>query len=63
MPTDETRRLLKIFGVAVTELEDAVHKKSSPEEIGAAEKEANVRLDEITALVNRLRADASSLMR
>jgi hypothetical protein len=29
MPSDETRRLLKVFGVAVTNLEDAIDGKAS----------------------------------
>jgi hypothetical protein len=33
MPTDETRRVLKVFGVAVTAFEDAVDKGASPEEL------------------------------
>ena len=33
MPTDETRRLLKVFGVAVTALEDAVDKGAPTEEL------------------------------
>ena len=33
MPSDETRRLLKTLGIAVTEYEDAVHSRSSSEEI------------------------------
>jgi hypothetical protein len=54
MPSDETRRLLKVFGIAVTNFEDAVHKKHSAEEIKKAEGEARARLDEIAALVERL---------
>ena len=30
MPTDETRRVLKVFGVAVTAFEDAVDKGAAP---------------------------------
>jgi len=56
MPTDETRRLLKVFGVAVTAFEDAVDKKVSPEERKKAETEVRARLEEITALIDRLRA-------
>jgi len=55
MPTDETRRVLKVFGVAVTAYEDAVD-KGSPEEVAKAEAEANTRLKEVTELINRLRA-------
>jgi hypothetical protein len=55
MPSDETRRLLKLFGVAVTELEDAVVGKSAVEVRRAAEAEAVSRLREVTALIERLR--------
>jgi hypothetical protein len=60
MPTDETRRLLKVFGVAVTAFEDAVDKKSSPEESRKAEAEVRARLEEVTALIERLRAKSKS---
>lgn len=54
MPTDETRRLLKVFGVAVTALEDAVDKNAPPEELKKAQAEVGVRLQEVTALIERL---------
>jgi hypothetical protein len=56
MPTDETRRLLKVFGVAVTAFEDAVDKAASPEERRKTEAEVRARLEEVTALIERLRA-------
>jgi hypothetical protein len=56
MPTDETRRLLKVFGVAVTAFEDAVDKEVSPEERRKAEIEVRTRLEEVTALIERLRS-------
>jgi hypothetical protein len=56
MPTDETRRVLKVFGVAVTAYEDAVEKDASPEELRKAESEVRARLEEVTALIERLRA-------
>jgi hypothetical protein len=56
MPTDETRRLLKVFGVAVTAYEDAVDKGAAPEELKKAETEVRTRLEEVTALIERLRA-------
>jgi hypothetical protein len=55
MPSDETRRLLKVFGVAVTAYEDAVE-KGAPEELSRAEREVHARLQEVTALIERLRA-------
>jgi hypothetical protein len=60
MPTDETRRLLKVFGVAVTAFEDAVDKAASPEEAGKAEAEVRTRLEEVTALIEQLRAKKKS---
>jgi hypothetical protein len=60
MPTDETRRLLKVFGVAVTAFEDAVDKNTSPEERRKAEAEVRARLEEVTALIERLRAREKS---
>jgi hypothetical protein len=56
MPTDETRRVLKEFGVAVTVYEDAVDKGSSAEAVKKAEAEVHTRLEEVTALIERLRA-------
>lgn len=56
MPTDETRRLLKVFGVAVTAFEDAVEKQTSPEERRKAEAEVRTRLQEVSALIERLGA-------
>ena len=56
MPTDETRRLLEVFGVAVTAFEDAVDKDASTEERRKAEDEVRTRLEEVSALIDRLRA-------
>jgi hypothetical protein len=55
MPTDETRRLLRTFGVAVTQYEDAVGSGAPAEEIQKAEREARSCLSEITALLDRLK--------
>ncbi len=60
MPTDETRRLLRVFGVAVTAYEDAVDKGVSPEELQKAEAEVRTRLEEITTLIERLHAKGKS---
>lgn len=60
MPTDDTRRLLKTFGVAVTTLEDAVHNRASTEDIAKAETQARLLLQEIAALIDRLRRDAET---
>ena len=56
MPTDETRRLLKVFGVAVTAFEDAVDKNATANELKKADAEVTARLEEVTALIERLRA-------
>jgi len=56
MASDETRRLLKVFGIAVTTYEDAVERGAPAEELSKAENEARVRLQEVAALVERLRA-------
>ena len=59
MPSDETRRVLKVFGVAVTGYEDAIHKGASVEELSQAEGEVRTRLEEVTALIEHLRAAAA----
>jgi hypothetical protein len=56
MPSDETRRLLKIFGVAVTSYEDLVQNGASIEQINEAETEVFDRLTEIKNHLERLRA-------
>ena len=60
MPSDETRRVLRTFGVAVTTYEDAVTARAPAEEINKAEAELSASLNEVTALVERLRAKRSS---
>jgi hypothetical protein len=60
MPTDETRRLLKVFGVAVTALEDAVDKDAAAQERQKAEAEVRARLQEVTALIERLSVKTKS---
>lgn len=56
MPTDETRRLLRTFGVAVTNYEDAVHNGAPPEQVREAEAEARSSLEEIQTLLARLKS-------
>jgi hypothetical protein len=56
VPSDETRRVLKVFGVAVTTFEDAIEKGGPVEEIKKAEAEIDASLTEVTALIERLRA-------
>jgi len=50
MPSEETRRVLKVFGVAVTSLEDA----ATPEERARWAAEATERLREVQALIDTL---------
>jgi hypothetical protein len=57
MPTDETRRLLRSFGVAVTTLEDAVQNNASADDIAEAARQARTLLEQVTALIDRLGAE------
>lgn len=52
MPSEETRRILKLFGVAVTNLEDA----ATPDERARWSAELSERLREVHALLERLKA-------
>jgi hypothetical protein len=56
MPSDETRKLLKVFGVAVTSLEDAIDRKAPFEEIMKWDAELADRTRDIIDLVERLRS-------
>ena len=56
MPSDETRRVLKVFGVAVTNLEDALDERKPLEEIMKWDAELATRTRELIALVDRLRS-------
>ena len=56
MSSDQTRRLLKVFGIAVTDYEDAVQRSAPAEELAKAEAEVRTQLREITALIERLSA-------
>ena len=56
MPSDETRRVLKLFGVAVTNLEDALDRNAPMDEIMKWDQEVAERMRELTALVERLRS-------
>ena len=56
MPSDETRRVLKVFGVAVTNLEDAIDQRRPLEEIMKWDAELAERMREVIALVDRLRS-------
>ena len=56
MPSDETRRVLKLFGVAVTSLEDAIDQRKPADEIFKWDAEVADRTRELLALVDRLRS-------
>ena len=56
MPSDETRRVLKVFGVAITNLEDAIDRKAPVEEIVKWDAELADRTREVLNLVERLRS-------
>lgn len=54
MPTDETRQLLRTFGVAVTTLEDAVTNRAPAATIEEAERRVRTLLVQLEALIERL---------
>lgn len=58
MPSDEVRRLLKVFGIAVTTLEEAVHDGAAADRVARSATEARARLDEVTALIERLEKES-----
>jgi hypothetical protein len=60
MPSDESRRLLKAFGVAVSNFEDAVHRNDAHDEIIQAEAIVRARLEELSAWIERLRRHAAA---
>ena len=54
--SDETRRVLKVFGVAVTSLEDAIDQRKPLEEIMKWDAELADRTREVIAMVDHLRS-------
>ena len=56
MPSEETRRVLKVFGVAVTNLEDAIDRKAPLDEIMKWDREVADRTREVIDFVERLRS-------
>jgi hypothetical protein len=56
MPSDETRRILKVFGVAVTSLEDAIEAGKPLAEVVKWDTELAERTREVLGLVERLRS-------
>ena len=53
MPSEETRRILKVFGVAVTNLEDALDRKAPMDEVTKWDQEVAERTRETLALIDR----------
>ncbi len=56
MAGDETRRVLKLFGVAVTNLEEAIDRRAPVPEIMKWDAEVADRTREVIDLVERLRS-------
>jgi hypothetical protein len=56
MPSDETQRLLKLFGTAMTNLEDAVDRKAPVDEVVKHDMELADRTRDVIAYVTRLRS-------
>jgi hypothetical protein len=56
MSSEETRRVLKVFGVAVTNLEDAIEQRKPREEIMKWDAELAGRTREVIDMVDRLRS-------
>lgn len=56
MASDEARRLLKIFGIAVTNLEDAIDAGAPVEEVASLDAELAQRMRDVIAFVERLRS-------
>ena len=56
MPSDETRNVLKLFGVAVTSLEDAIDNRAPLDDVMKWDREVADRTRDLLALVERLRS-------
>jgi hypothetical protein len=56
MSSDETQRVLKLFGVAVTSLEEAIDNRAPMDEVMKWDREVADRTREMLALVERLRS-------
>ena len=56
MPSDETRKLLKLFGVAVTNLEDALDRKAGVDEVVTHDMELADRWRDVSAYLAQLRS-------
>ena len=56
MTSEETHRVLKLFGVAVTSLEEAIDTRAPFEEVMKWDGEVAERTREVLALLDRLRS-------
>jgi hypothetical protein len=56
MASDETRQVLKLFGVAVTSLEEAIDNRAPMDDVMKWDREVADRTRELLALVDRLRS-------
>ena len=56
MSSDETQRVLKLFGVAVTSLEEAIDNRAPMDEVMKWDREVGERTRDMLALVDRLRS-------
>ena len=56
MASDDTRKLLKLFGVAMTSLEEAIDRKAPLEEIMKWDAELADRTRDVIGHVERLRS-------
>jgi hypothetical protein len=56
MSNDETHRVLKLFGVAVTSLEEAIDNRAPMDEVMKWDREVADRTREVLALVEQLRS-------
>lgn len=56
MPSDETRKHLKTFGVALTNLEDAIDERAPMDKIMQLDQEVADSTRDIIALVDRIRS-------
>jgi hypothetical protein len=56
MSSEETRRVLKLFGVAVTSLEEAIDDRAPMDDVMKWDREVADRTRDMLALVERLRS-------
>jgi hypothetical protein len=56
MSSDETQRVLKLFGVAVSSLEEAIDNRAPMDDVMKWDREVADRTREVLSLVDRLRS-------